>query len=119
MPAVSGLTTEQVNTINSGGYGGECRFAICPNDIVFVAEVSQTITNSVFIQFTWDNATEGAYTDVNPGQTFFITETDNPDELRNPLFRGRVTRSPTSTIFYCNESSFNLLDGYIITVIDQ
>jgi hypothetical protein len=119
MPPVSGLTSQQVNTANSGGWSGELRFALCPNDVVFVAEVAETITNAVFIEFDWDNATVGAYTDVNPGQTFFITETDDPAELRRPLFRGRVTRSPTATVFYCNESSFNLQAGYIITVIDS
>lgn len=118
MPAVYEVTSEQVDAIESGGYAGQVRFAVCPRVVVFQAEVDETITGSVFFSFGWDNATVGAYTDVNPGQTFYITETDDPDELRTPLFQGRVTQSPSATVFYCNEASFNLLQGYIVTVMD-
>lgn len=118
MPAVYEVTSEQVDAIESGGYAGQVRFAVTPRVVVFQAEVDETITGSVFFSFGWDNATIGAYADVNPGQTFYITATDDPDELRTPLFQGRVTQSPSATVFYCNEASFNLLQGYIVTVMD-
>jgi hypothetical protein len=118
MPAVAEITAEQLATVRSGGMASECRIALCPNTIVFSAEITQTITDSVFAQFTWDNALQGAYTDCIAGQTVFITATDDPAELRRPLFRGRVRTEPSATDFFINESSLALLSGYIVTVID-
>jgi hypothetical protein len=118
MPAVESLTSTQLNTVRSGGFGGECRIALCPNDVVFQAEITQTITSSVFAEFTWATTLQGAYTDCIAGMTVFITATSDPAELRRPLFRGRVRKVPTATSFYINESSLALQTGYVLTVID-
>lgn len=118
MPAVSSITTNQLNTVRSGGYGGECRIAFCPNTVVFSATITQSITDSVFASFTYGTVLQGAYTSVRAGQTVFITETSAASELRRPLFRGRVRTAPSATEFFINESSLNLSAGYVVTVID-
>lgn len=117
MPSFHSATTDQRNALRSGGWAGELRFAVCPNSIVFQATVNQTITANSFISFAWDNALQGAYTDVVVGMTFMITATDDAVERRNPLLRGRVSQDPTGTLFYCNESAINLTDGMIVTVL--
>lgn len=119
MPAVSALSSTQLNTVRSGGMASEIRIAPCLNNIVFRATVNQMISSSVFVSFAWDGLISGVYADVKPGMTFFVTATSDSAELRHPIFRGRVTQTPTATLFYCNEASFNLVDGYIVTVIDS
>jgi hypothetical protein len=117
MPAISELTSQQLNTIRSGGYAGEVRIMINPHTVVFQTTVDETITNSPFIDFLWTGTLAGDYEDVIAGMTYFITETDDPVELRNPILRGRVARPLTSDTFYCNETAINLFSGYIVTVI--
>jgi hypothetical protein len=119
MPAFSDATTAQVNALRSGGFAGELRFAVCPNDIIFQATVNETITDSSFIAFDWDNTLQGDYEDVVAGMTFLITATDDPVELRKPLLRGRVSQALSPTLFFCGESGINLTDGMIVTVISN
>ena len=119
MPAVSELTSDQVNALRSGGFASEIRFAVTPNTVIWQATVNQTITGNSFISFLWDGGLSGSRTNVVVGMTFLITATSDPDELRSPLLRGRVTQSPSATTFYCNESSINLTDGMILTVINS
>lgn len=92
---------------------------LSPATVVFKAEIIQTDTNPTFAQFTWSNALQGTYTDVMVGQTVFITATDHPSELHNPLFRGRVRIVPTATEFFINECALILRVGYIVTVINS
>src|SRR5688572_28239470 len=96
MPATSEITTTQLNTIRSGGYSGDLRIMVCPNTVVFQAEVDETITSSPFIEFLWANTLAGDYEDVVAGMTYFLTETDDPIELRTPILRGRVARELTA-----------------------
>lgn len=119
MSVFSDATSDQLNALRSGGWAGELRFAVCPNEVIFQGTVNQTINNTSFISFAWDNTLQGDYQDVVAGMTMFITATDDPLELRNPLLRGRAARDPSSTIFYCNESAINLTDGMIVTVISN
>lgn len=118
MPPVTELSSTQVNTVRSGGYAGEVRIAVDPSPVVFQCEVDETITNSVFLSFAWLNTLQGDFEDVEPDMTVYITATDDPAELRNPLWRGRAPRVPTADTFYVNESSFNLITGYIVTVLN-
>jgi hypothetical protein len=117
MPATYDINADLLAALRSGGFAGEMRFAVNPNTVVFQATVNQTITGSSFIEFAWDGLLAGDYQDVVAGMTFFITATDDPIELRSPLLRGRVSRDPTGSAFYCNESAINLTDGMIVTVI--
>lgn len=118
MPAISELSSTQLNTINSGGYAGEVRISVCPSEVVFQCEVAADVTNSVFLSFAWTNTLQGDHEDVQPDMTVYITFTDDPLELRNPLWQGRAPRVPTADTFYVNESSFNLLTGYVVTVLN-
>ena len=73
MPAISELSTDQVNTIRSGGFAGQVRVAVDPSPVVFQCEVDETLVSSVFLSFAWDNTLQGDYEDVAPDMTVLNT----------------------------------------------
>jgi hypothetical protein len=71
---------------------------------------------------TFDTVTTGAYTDIKAGQTVLLGTAAGLDDLG----RGRVRKTPTSTILYVGRSSqgthdgeFSVADNAFITVKDD
>lgn len=109
------LSGGDYTALRSGGYAARQYAAFCPNTVVFQCEAAESITDTVFAEFGWAGATEGAYTAVKSGMVVLITD---GTDLRKPLFRGRIRKAATSSILYINETSFALTSGYVVTVLD-
>lgn len=108
------LSSGQKTTLRTEGYNTRVYVCLNPNAIVFQAQAAQSITDNPFLQFTWDNATIGAYTDVLEGMVCFISSTT---DLRLAKYRGRVRLAPDATTFYIDENATVLNDNDYITVI--
>ncbi len=109
------LTNPQLTAIRSG-YSSEQYLLTTPNNIVFQCQSTQTITSTVWAEFTYTGVT-GSYSDVKQGQTVLVTTSSS--DLTTLVFRGRVRKVPTVGTFYLNETSQNLTTSYYITVIDD
>jgi hypothetical protein len=90
--------------------------ALCPNEVVFRARASQSITDDPFITFTWDSADIGGYADVWEGMVVYLSATT---DIRAAKYRGRVRLAPSSSVFYIDLNATILNDNdYIIVVRD-
>lgn len=116
MPFPVTLSSPQQTTLRTSGYWSRNLVALCDNAVVFRAQASQSITDTPFITFTWDNADVGAFGDVWEGMVCFISATTS---IRGAKYRGRVRLAPTSDTFYIDLNATILNDGdYIIVVRD-
>lgn len=89
---------------------------LCKNTLVFAARVNGAISSTSFAAIIWDVATTGAYTDIEIGETFFLSHTS---DIRAAYFRGRIRKAADSTHVYINETSVNINDDdYIFVVYD-
>jgi hypothetical protein len=110
------LTSDQIVDLRDDIYWESLNVAYVPNTVIFQALTDQAIVSGVFAEFAYDTVTVGAYTDIRVGQTVFITTTTS---LRNPIWAGRVRKTPTSSILYINETAIVLQTGWYVTVIDD
>ncbi len=85
--------------------------------VVFAASVNQTTFVYPMAQVTFDNVTEGAYTDLKLGQLVkFMDSSGNFKQW------GRVRKTPTSTILYfghMSEGELSVEDNDLIEVYDD
>jgi len=89
---------------------------LCKNTTIFAARVNGAISSNSFAQITFDTVTTGAYTDIEVGETFFISHTSN---IRDAYYRGRIRKVATSTLLKVNETSVNITDNdYLFVVYD-
>lgn len=89
---------------------------LCKNTVIFAARVNGAISVSSFAQIVFDTVTTGAYTDVEIGETFFLSHTS---DIRQAYYRGRNRALATSTLLSVNETSVNITDNdYIFVVYD-
>lgn len=114
MPFPTPLSSPQLATLRTSGYWSRNLVCLNPNDIVFQAQSTQTITAAPFVTFSWDNATIGAYTDAWEGMVCFISPTT---DLRSATYRGRVRLAPSATHFNIDLNGTVLNDNDYITVI--
>lgn len=89
---------------------------------IFAARVNQASITYPLAQVTYDTVTTGAYTDIEDGMTIAFGSAAGLSDLG----RGRVRKTPTSTILYIGWSSqgihdgeCNLADNAYITVWDD
>lgn len=116
MPFATPLSAPQETTLRTSGYWSRVLACLNPNEVVFRAQSTQSITTDPFITFTWDSADVGAYTDVWEGMVVFLSETTS---IRDAKYRGRVRLAPSSTEFYISQNSETLNVGtYLIVVRD-
>lgn len=85
-----------------------------PNTVKFAARVNQTTFATSFNSVTFDTVTTGAYTDVKVGWTVYLSHTSNIEEA---FFRGRVRKTPTSSVLYINRTSVAVADNDYVWVI--
>lgn len=97
-------------------YVGAGFLAFVKNTVLFQAEVASVPSGNAFAQISFTNVTTGAYTDIREGMVVLLsTELSNYAQW---YYRGRVRKTPTSSILYINEMSEELEVGDIITVIN-
>lgn len=104
------------NANGGNSWAGRQFITLCKNTVVFAARVNGAISSSSFAAIVWDTATTGAYTDVEIGETFFLSHTS---DIRAAYYRGRVRKAADATHLYVNETSVNITDNdYIFVVYD-
>lgn len=97
-------------------WAGEQFITLCKNTLVFAARVNGAISSSSFAAIVFDTVTTGAYTDIEIGETFFLSHTS---DIRAAYYRGRIRLDADSTHIYVNETSVNVNDDdYIFVVYD-
>lgn len=97
-------------------YRGTQYLSLCPNTTIFAARVNQESFTASFAQVTYDTVTTGAYTDIQVGQTVYLSSTS---DIRDAYFTGRVRKTPTSSVLYINETSAPATDNdYIFVIYD-
>lgn len=110
------LTSPQLTKVRSGSYQGSQNVSLFSNRIVFKCQVNVDLSvGVVFAAFTWYNALIGAYTDVEVGQTVWVSPTTN---IADWVWRGRVRLTPGAATFYVNETEANWLPNYYVFVTD-
>lgn len=115
------LATDQYNLLHSGSYSGAQNVSFFANRVVFAGQVDEDLSlQTTWLQFAYDNVTEGAYTDVQIGQTIIIGTTDNLlySAQVERLWDGRIRLSPDGTYVYTNISSANVPTGAYFWVLD-
>lgn len=111
-----GNYTSLRGTNNNNRWWGNQYLTLCKNAVVFAARVNGAISSSTFAEITFDTVTTGAYTDIEVGETYFLSHTN---DIRAAYWRGRIREAATSTILKVNETSINIADNdYIFVVYD-
>lgn len=87
---------------------------LCKNTVVFQALAADTIAISSFAQIPYNTVSVGAYTDIEIGETFFLSHTS---DIRDAYYRGRIRKDATSGLINVNETSVNILAGDFIFVV--
>jgi hypothetical protein len=117
MPFPSDLSAPQETTLRTSGYWSRVLCCLNPNDVVFMAQASESITDDPFIDFTYDNVTVGDYTDVWEGMLLYLSSTT---DINDAYYRGRVRLAPTSGVMYVDKNAEILTDNdYVIIVRDS
>lgn len=116
MPFPSPVSAGDKTKMRASGYWNRPLAVLCQNTVVFACRAAQSITDAPFAQFTYDTVTVGAFGNALPGMVFYISSTN---DIRAAKYRGRVRKTLTSSIFYCDENATILNDGdYIFVVRD-
>lgn len=108
------LNDSNRTTLRASGYWSRVMTCLCPEEIVFQAQASQSITDAPFITFTWDSTSVGSYTSVWAGMIVYISSTT---DLRDAKYRGRVRLAPSSTEFYIDLNATILNNNDYVTVV--
>jgi hypothetical protein len=91
-----------------------------PCEVVFQAQVSAipSAPDGTYLQIAYDTVSTGAFGDIKTGQMVIISETtDHTIPVRD--YRDmRISKTPTASILYINESGLPLALDYYITVVD-
>lgn len=114
MPFPSALAAGDYTNLRAGFYSAVQRVSVCPNTIIFAAQVNQAVFDPSFAQVTFDNITTGAITDALEGFTVYIGS--SATDLDASIFIGRVRKEAAAAIIYINETSAALADDMFITV---
>ena len=113
-PSAQGSTN--LTKMRGSAYDADQFMLLCSNTVVFAARVNGAPTGKTYAQLTFDTVTTGAYTDLEVGMTVYLSRTG---DIKNTYFRGRVRKTPTSSILYVNENSESITDNdYIFVVRD-
>ena len=113
MPFNSAIANQAARRLS--GYSARQFALFCPNTVVFRCQPSAASTEPSYAQFGYGSVSVGAFGDVKEGQAVIIS-TDTA--MRNVLFRGRVRKTPTASVFYINQTSFKLETSYFVSVIN-
>jgi len=98
------------------GYSARQFIVANPATVIFRCQPSAVPAGLTYAQFSYGSVSIGSFNAVKEGQLVIIS-TDTA--MSNILFRGRVRKLPTSSVFYINETSFALQTSHYVSVIDQ
>lgn len=108
-------------TMRAGGYANDQYLLICPNTVIFKAQVAAQTFGSSFGTVTFTNVTVGAYTDIKEGFTVAISDEENFEDVPpENIFRIRANDSgvvSTSTSININQTSVALTPNQYILVV--
>jgi hypothetical protein len=119
MGFLSPLTSPQETNIRAGNFWSDAFVLVNPINIVFSAQVNQSVFGSTFAQITFDNVVTGAITDVLDGFTVYIS--DSSEDVFNAKPFGLRARGDGSagSVININENSFDIQDDQYITVVKE
>lgn len=110
----STLSAGNLTTIRAGNYYATPYLLINPGEVVFAAQVNQTIFSATFASVTFNNITTGAITNVLDGFTVFIGATT---DIRDAFVLRARGNGSVGTTLNINETSYDIKNDYYITVI--
>lgn len=115
-PLISGDYTKLRGSNANGGnrWAGRQFITLCRNTVVFQAEVTSNVLSSSFAQIPYTSVTVGAYTDIEIGETYFLSHTS---DIRDYYYRGRIRGDATASDILVNETSVNVTAGDSIFVV--
>lgn len=96
-------------------FAGDVNLSLCPNTTVYSARVNQASFAASFAQVTYDGGS-GTLANVRADMTILLSRTNSAAAAYHT---GRIRKTPTSTIFYVNETSADVQDNDYIFVIDD
>lgn len=96
-------------------YQGKVFVSLCPNTTVYSARVNQSTFSGSFAQVTYDGGS-GTLANVRADQTILFSRTNDPKAAYHV---GRIRATPTSSIFYINQTSAAIADNDYIFVLDD
>lgn len=111
------LTSAELTLLrDNDDYRAQVNLIHVPQTVVFVAEVVSAATYTVYQQIVFDTVTTGAYTDIKPGMTVYVSRAG---DTRAAVLETYARKTPTASTLYIGESSAILIPGDIITVVDD
>lgn len=117
MPFPSALSAGQITQVRQTTHTSTQYLLVCPNTIVWQTQPNENISDTVYAEFDWTGTLQGDSADVREGMTVLITTDDS--DLSTVVYRGRVRKVPTASVFYINETSATLSTAYYVTVLDD
>lgn len=118
MPFNEPLDTTQNDAIAAGGLQTRDYLLITPVVILFQARPAVDSSADVLFEIPYDSVASGSYTDLRRDQVVMITAGTTTADFQRPLWRGRLSRLPTSDTLFIGEASIALDTALYITVFD-
>ena len=122
MGLTAALTAAQLTTIRRVHWSGNQHISLCPNTVVFRAQINDASMDDVQASLEYDNVSVGAIGDVEEGMTVFVSPTTDPADA---VWRGRVRANDAGSVgdadtIYINETTTGEFDDddYIIVIED-
>lgn len=103
-----------ITRARSDFYWSRTYVCINDNEVIFRAQVATAVADTIILDITYDSVDIGAFGDVIPGMTVFISPTTSP---RDAIYRGRVADVLTSDTLPIDENATTLEVGYYLIVI--
>jgi hypothetical protein len=117
MPFNAPLTAGEITQVRYPTQAFEHYVLVTPNDIVWQAQVNETLSNRVYGAFDWITTLQGDRANVIEGQIILITT--SASDFSSPIVRGRVRTVPDGTEVFINETGANIDTTMYVTVIDD
>lgn len=96
-------------------FQGKVFVSLCPNTTLYSARVNQASFGGSFAQVTYDGGS-GTLANVRPDATILFSRSNSPSAAYHV---GRIRATPTSSIFYINQTSAAIADNDYIFVLDD
>lgn len=118
MPFCDVLTSQQKTNIRANNFYSSAYILINPINIVFAAQVNQTIFATTYAELSFNNVTTGAITNVKDGYTIYIS--NSSEDAINTVFELRARgNGAAGTVLKINETSFDIQNDQYIVVVKE
>lgn len=122
MPFPSTLDSTAQDKVRGYHYDGDQFMLLGSNTVIFAARINGAPTGNTYAQVTFDTVTVGAYTDIVPDMTVYLSKTNS---IKKAYFRGRArfdepaNKVASATILYIDETSDVISDNDYIFVVED